>query len=203
MGGKMDYTASGITGFHRRILALFVLLLTLSLTAGAWGGDTSSPASVSDAGLRKVVMDAYEKYKDDTTGKNADYIRALATVDPKIFGITVVTAAGRVYEAGDTGSPVSIQSVSKVFTASLLMQQRGAEFLQKKIGVNATGLPFNSITAIELHDGSAGNPFVNAGAIQSTSWVKARDSGERWSRIKANMDAYAGRELSLKEETSQ
>ncbi len=197
---RMDYTPLMITRFQSRFLALFVLLLTLSLTAGAWARDTSAPASISDAEVQKVVVEAYEKYKNDNTGKNADYIKALATVDPKIFGITVVTAAGRVYEAGDTGSAVSIQSVSKVFTASLVMQQRGAEFLQKKIGVNATGLPFNSIISVELHDGSAGNPFVNAGAIQAASWVKARDADQRWSRIKANMDAYAGRELSLNEE---
>ncbi|RLA80815.1 MAG: glutaminase A, partial [Epsilonproteobacteria bacterium] len=94
---------------------------------------------------------------------------------------------------------VSIQSISKVFTAALVMSEKGSVFIQEKIGVNATGAAFNSIVAIEQHNGSALNPFVNAGAIQTTSWVKAEDSRERWAKISANMSAYAGRNLQLNE----
>jgi len=112
----------------------------------------------------------------------------------------VIEIDGKVIEAGDTKSAVSIQSISKVFTASLVMKEHGAKFLKEKIGANATGLPFNSIIAIELHHGSASNPFVNAGAIQATSWVTAKDSKERWAKIKKNMDEYAGHELAFNEE---
>jgi glutaminase len=150
--------------------------------------------------IQQTLQEAYQKYKNDNSGKNADYIRALAKVDSKIFGITIVDAKGNVYEIGDTQKKVSIQSISKVFTAALVMSERGANFLQTKIGVNATGLPFNSIIAIELHNGSASNPFVNAGAIQSTSWVKAKDSKERWLKIKSNMSAFAGRNLQLNQD---
>ncbi|WP_456450199.1 glutaminase A [Hydrogenimonas sp.] len=177
------------------VAALFVLLFSSQLLARDVSG-----LGLSDAKIRQVVTEAYEKFKDDDSGKNADYIRALAKVDPKIFGIAVVTKEGKVFEAGDTKAEVSIQSISKVFTAALVMQEHGAKFLQKKIGANATGLPFNSIIAIELHGGSASNPFVNAGAIQSTSWVKAKDSKERWAKIKKNMDAFAGRTLPFNEE---
>ena len=184
-------------GTRRRLLVrmLFFMALLLPLQLPARSG-----TSLDTAKIRQVVQEAYEKFKNDNEGKNADYIKALAKVDPKIFGITVVTCDGRVIEAGDTKSAVSIQSISKVFTAALVMQERGADFLQKKIGANATGLPFNSIIAIELHGGSASNPFVNAGAIQSTSWVKAKDSKARWAKIKANMDAFAGHELAFNQE---
>ena len=155
--------------------------------------------SLTEARINAVLKEAYEKFKNDQGGKNADYIKALAEVDPKIFGITLVTPDGKVYEIGDTKAEVSIQSISKVFTACEVLQERGAKFLQEKIGVNATGLAFNSIIAIELHNGSASNPFVNAGAIQATSWVEAKDSKERWDKIYKNMDDFAGKKLNFNE----
>ncbi len=189
--------------FQRISLILLVLLFGLTLCAGCWARGTLAPNVISGTDIKKVVLEAYEKFKNDNEGKNADYIKALAKVNPGIFGITVVTAKGDVYEAGDTGAAVSIQSISKVFTASLVMQEHGAKFLQEEIGANATGLPFNSIIAIELHGGSASNPFVNAGAIQATSWVKADNSAQRWKKIKANMDEYAGRKLQFNQEVYQ
>lgn len=150
--------------------------------------------------INKVLKEAYNKYKGDVGGKNADYIKALAIVDPNIFGITLVDKNGKIYEIGNTKKEVSIQSISKVFTASLVMQDHGDKFVQSKIGVNATGAAFNSIIAIELHKGSASNPFVNAGAIQSTSWVSAKNSKIRWNRIKHNMDNFAARKLKLNED---
>jgi len=156
-------------------------------------------ASLTEARINAVLKEAYEKFKNNQDGKNADYIKALAIVDSKIFGITLVTPDGKVYEVGDTKDVVSIQSISKVFTAAKVMQEKGDKFIQEKIGVNATGLPFNSIIAIELHGGSASNPFVNAGAIQATSWVKAKDSKERWAKIYSNMDDFAGKKLGFNE----
>lgn len=154
---------------------------------------------LTEVQINKVLHDAYNKFKDDNGGKNADYIKELAIVDPKIFGISIVTADGKVYEVGDTTAAVSIQSISKVFTAAKVMQEKGDTFVQEKIGVNATGLAFNSVIAIELHGRTASNPFVNAGAIQSTSWIKAKDSKERWAKIKENMNDYAGRKLPFNE----
>ena len=156
-------------------------------------------ASLSETRINAVLKEAYEKFKNNQDGKNADYIKALAIVDSKMFGITLVTPDGKVYEIGDTKDVVSIQSISKVFTAAKVMQEKGDKFIQEKIGVNATGLAFNSIIAIELHAGSASNPFVNAGAIQATSWVKAKDSKERWAKIYSNMDDFAGKKLGFNE----
>lgn len=153
----------------------------------------------SDDAIMKVLMEAYTLYKDEKSGKNADYIKALAEVDSELFGITLVTTDGKVYEVGNVESEFSIQSISKVFTFAKIMETYGPQDVQKKVGVNATGLAFNSIIAIEQKSGSASNPFVNAGAIQSTSWVQAKDSKERWAIIKANMDAFAGRHLNFNE----
>ena len=186
------------------VCASFVLLSTTPAEAKAPLTTTVKTQAVQNASLteeriKAVLKDAYAKFKDNQDGKNADYIKALAIVDPKIFGITLVTPDCKVYEVGDTKQVVSIQSISKVFTAALVMQEKGDEFIQEKIGVNATGLAFNSIMAITLHNGSASNPFVNAGAIQATSWVDAKDSKERWAKIYANMDAYAGAKLGFNE----
>ena len=155
--------------------------------------------TLSDERINAVLKEAYEKFKDNQEGKNADYIQALAIVDSKIFGITLVTPNGKIYEIGDTKEVVSIQSISKVFTVSKVIQEKGEKFVQEKIGVNATGLAFNSIMAIELHGGSASNPFVNAGAIQTTSWVEANNSTERWAKIYSNMDDFAGKKLDFNE----
>ena len=194
-------------GRTKKILNAFVLAMTVMTITAAKGPLSVAPiaahrsdtASMQTPRIETVVKEAYETFKNDKSGKNADYIAALAEVDPKIFAVSIVTADGKIYEIGDTKAEVSIQSVSKVFTAALVMQEKGADFLQKKIGVNATGLPFNSVMAIELHEGSASNPFVNAGAIQAVSWVEAHNSSERWLKIKKNMDEFAGRTLSFNE----
>ncbi len=170
-----------------KILVSIVVFCSLSLSA----------TELSREKIDQVLLEAYGKYRGDMGGENANYIKALEIVDSNIFGITLIDNKGNIYEVGDTTSVVSIQSISKVFTAALVMSEKGSSFVQEKIGVNATGAAFNSIAAIEQHNGSASNPFVNAGAIQTTSWVKAEDSRERWAKISANMSAYAGRNLQL------
>ncbi|MEA1918563.1 MAG: glutaminase A, partial [Campylobacterota bacterium] len=185
----------------KTLLSLLVVV-SFVFVSNIWAKDTSAlqtTASLTDTRIQTVLMEAYNKFKDDDGGKNADYIKELAIVDPKIFGISIVTADGKIYEVGDTEEVVSIQSISKVFTAALVMQEKGDKFVQEKIGVNATGLAFNSVIAIELHGRTASNPFVNAGAIQSTSWVDAKNSQQRWLKIKNNMNDYAGRKLPFNE----
>ncbi len=177
---------------------IFKIVFSL-LLVGVLSGSLFA-AELTPERINQVLKEAYNKYKGDMGGANADYIKALAIVDSNIFGITFVDTEGNVYEFGDTKKVVSIQSISKVFTAALVMSEKGSKFVQEKIGVNATGAAFNSIIAIEQHGGSALNPFVNAGAIQSTSWVQAKDSDERWSKISANMSAYAGRQLKLNDD---
>lgn len=157
---------------------------------------------VEDSGvdLQRVVNEAYAKYKDLKDGKNADYIPILATVPSDLFGVVIVTRDGRIYTRGDVDYKFSIQSVSKPFTASLVMQQQGPEAVAKKIGVEPTGLPFNSKIAIELLQARSVNPSVNAGAIAAVSMVHAKSEQDRWKQVLQNLSDYAGNNLKLMDE---
>ena len=134
--------------------------------------------------LNDVVNEAYEKIKGDDGGNNADYIPFLAKVPSKLFGISVCLPDGEIVEAGDTDYVFGIESVSKVPTAILAMQQYGADTILQKIGADATGLPFNSIMAILLENDHPSTPLVNAGAITACSMVKPVGNSDcKWKSI--------------------
>jgi glutaminase len=153
--------------------------------------------------VQKAVDAAYAKFRTLKEGKNADYIPALAKVDPTLFGIAVVTADGKVYTAGDVKTEVSIQSISKVFTMAQVIQEQGADSIAKRIGVDATGARFNSIIAIEGVRSVIGsgapemNALVNPGAISATSMVTGRSSDDVWKKIIGFHNDAAGRNLSV------
>lgn len=140
---------------------------------------------------------SYERYRGDTSGQVADYIPALAEADPRLFGLSVADVHGSVHEAGDAGHPFSIQSISKAFVFALVDQALGHDTVRRRVGVNNTGLPFNSILAIELHDGSPMNSMTNAGALATTSLIPGADAEERWDCIQHGLSRFAGRELTL------
>lgn len=152
------------------------------------------------AEIQAALDAAYTKYKSLQEGANADYIPALAKVDPNIYGIALVTPDGEVYTAGDIKSEVSIQSISKVFTMALVMDEKGPKSLSSNMGVDATGQVFNSIVAVEQYKGAEMNPLVNAGAITATSMVSGGSREEIWSKILNYYNAFAGRELTVNEE---
>jgi len=184
--------------FKAAALSLGLLVASLSLA------QTSKPAAASGkSDLQGVVNAAYTKFKDDSEGKNADYIPALAKVDPKLFGIALVTVDGKVYTAGDIKTEVSIQSISKVFTMAQVIQEQGPESIEKQIGVDATGARFNSIIAVEAVKTVVGtgapemNALVNPGAISATSMVKGASADEVWKKISDTYNDYAGRPLTV------
>jgi glutaminase len=150
--------------------------------------------------FQQVLKEAYETFKGVNEGKNADYIPFLAKADPNLFGIVIATVDGKVYEIGDSKYPFSIQSVSKVFTFAHVLQTLGSNAVEEKIGVNATGLPFNSLIAIELNQTRSVNPLVNAGAITTVSFVPGNTPEERWNQIIGTMSDFADRPLSVQEE---
>ena len=164
----------------------------------------TAPSELSPAAIQGAIDAAYAKFKDLKEGANADYIPALAKVDSNIFGIAVVTADGRIYTKGDITSEVSIQSISKVFTMAKVMQEQGPEAIVKTIGVDATGLRFNSIIAVEIAQKALGgpeiNPLVNPGAITATSMVKGNNRAEVWNSILNFHSDFAGRPLKVNEE---
>lgn len=162
---------------------------------------TSSASAASPPHPYQAAVDAaWERYRTLDEGKNADYIPALAKVDSKLFGIALVTVDGQVFQKGDLGSPFSIQSISKVFTLASVLETSGAKAVMDKLGVDATGQVFNSIVAIESMKGREMNPFVNPGAIAATSLVEGRTAEEKWARILAIHEAFAGRKLTVDEE---
>jgi len=150
--------------------------------------------------INSALKAAYAKYKDLQEGANADYIPALAEVDPNIFGIVLVTVDGKVYTIGDITSEVSIQSISKVFTMAKVMQDLSPQAIYDNMGVDATGQVFNSIVAIEQYKGAEMNPLVNPGAIAATSMVAGKTADEVWAKIIGTYNDYAGRELTVLED---
>ena len=153
--------------------------------------------------MQQAVDGAFAKFKDLKEGKNADYIPALAKVDPNLFGIAVVTTDGKVYTAGDVSTEVSIQSISKVFTMAQVIQEQGLESVEKRIGVDATGARFNSIIAVEGVRTVVGtgapemNPLVNPGAISATSMVTGASADDVWRKIIGFHNDAAGRSLNV------
>ena len=186
----------------RRILTIIcVALLGLTLTVGA---AEAPQTGFTETGINAALQAAYAKYKDLKEGKNADYIPALAKVDPNIFGIALVTADGKVYTAGDIKSEVSIQSISKVFTMAKVVEEQGLDAIAKRIGVDPTGMRFNSIVAVEwaqkLLGGPEINPLVNPGAITATSMVAGANRDAIWKSILGFYSDFAGRSLAVNQE---
>ena len=146
---------------------------------------------------------AFKQFQNLKEGKNADYIPALAKVDPNLFGIALVTVDGKVFTAGDMKTEVSIQSISKVFTMAQVIQEQGLEAIEKRIGVDATGARFNSIIAIEGVRSVVGtgapemNALVNPGAISSTSMVLGSNADAVWAKIMGFHNDAAGRSLTV------
>jgi glutaminase len=174
-------------------------LAVVSLATGvAIARDMS--AGLSEAQINAALDSAYARFKDLKEGANADYIPALAKVDPNIYGIALVTTDGRVYTKGDVSSEVSIQSISKVFTMAKVIEERGTGAIAQNMGVDATGQVFNSIVAIEQHKGAEMNAMVNPGAITATSMVSGGSRDEIWNKILGYYGDFAGRPLSVNRE---
>jgi glutaminase len=186
-----------IEGFRRVSVGAALVAIVMAAVARPHVG------AQAPSGIQSAVDAAHAKFRTLKEGKNADYIPALAKVDPNLFGIAVVTADGKVYTAGDVKTEVSIQSISKVFTMAQVIQEQGLEAIEKQIGVDATGARFNSIIAVEAVRTVVGsgapemNPLVNPGAISATSMVRGAGADEVWKKIIGFHNAAAGRELTV------
>jgi len=178
-----------------------VVAVALSFAATpAFARKAAVAEALAPANIEAALDTAYAQFKGLQEGKNADYIPALAKVDPNIYGIALVTADGRVYTKGDITSEVSIQSISKVFTMAKVIEEQGPDAIANNMGVDATGQAFNSIVAIEQHKGSEMNAMVNPGAITATSMVSGATRDEIWNKILSYYGDFAGRPLSVNQE---
>jgi len=159
----------------------------------------SSPVAPRKEMAESVVKQAYEKFKGETKGKNADYIPYLAHVDSKLFGIAIVTTDNNSLTMGDVNYSFSIQSISKVFSLALAMEELGPDKVFEKIGSEPTGRAFNSPIAVVDMPTHTANPLVNAGAIATVSLISGGPD-EKWNKILNFYSKAAGEKLTLIDE---
>lgn len=150
--------------------------------------------------VRALVTEAHERFRANTEGENSRVYPALARVPSKLFGICVIGTGGHVYPAGDAEHEFAIMSVSKPFIFALVCEALGVEEARQRIGVNATGLAFNSLEGIERNPDGRTNPMVNSGAIATTSLVPGRTLGAKWKFVREGLSRFAGRTLPLNDE---
>lgn len=157
--------------------------------------------NISQEQLASVVEAAYLKFKDDDSGSNANYIPFLADVPSELFGIALTFPSGDIISFGDVGYKFGIESISKVSTALLAMEQHGAANILEKIGADATGLPFNSVLAVLMENNHPTTPLVNAGAISACSMVEPMgDGGMKWDAILSFMSSLTASSLEVEQE---
>jgi glutaminase len=150
--------------------------------------------------VEALLTEAHRRFRVSTEGRNSDVYPALARVPTHLFGICVAGVDGSIHSAGDSDHPFTIMSVAKPFVFALACQARGAEPVRRALGVNATGLPFNALSAVERSPDGRTNPMVNSGAIAATSLVPGATTEARWRFIRDGLSAFAGRTLSLDED---
>jgi glutaminase len=150
--------------------------------------------------VRTLLAETHERFKTNQEGANSNVYPALARVPRTLFGLCVVATNGNVYAVGDSDYEFAIMSVSKPFLFALVCQSLGAEEARRNLGVNSTGLPFNSLAAVERSPDGRTNPMVNSGAIATTSMVPGTTPEARWKFIQDGLSSFAGRTLSLNAE---
>jgi glutaminase len=150
--------------------------------------------------VQALVNEAYERFKANTDGESSRVYPALAAMPEDAFGICVAATDGEVHVAGDAEQEFSLMSVSKPFMFALVCELLGPDDTRARLGVNSTGLPFNSLWAVERAADGRTNPMVNAGAIAATSLAPGDSVADRWRFIRDGLSRFAGRELVLDEE---
>jgi glutaminase len=183
-----------------KLLLVATIIVPSVLPMSAQAQAPRSPVAPRREAVAAVVKEAYDKFKNESRGKNADYIPYLAQVDSKLFGIAIVTTDNQVLTMGDVKYSFSIQSISKVYTLALAMEALGADKVFQKVGSEPTGRPFNSPVAVVDMPTHTGNPFVNAGAIATTSLISGKDADEKWNKILDFYSRVAGEKLILIDE---
>ncbi len=123
---------------------------------------------------KKILDEIYSDIqKHLQNGKVADYIPALAQVEPDQFAMSITMFDGTSYHVGCSDTKFSIQSISKVFTFTKALREYGKD-LYKKVGREPSGNPFNSLVQLEYEKGIPRNPFINAGAIVVTDTLLSK-----------------------------
>lgn len=154
----------------------------------------------AQSAYQEAVNAAHDMFMSNQEGAPADYIPELAKVPAELFGVAIVTAKGETFVAGDVDYAFTIQSVSKPFTAALVMQEQGEQVITEKVGVEPTGQPFNSILATQIIPAVSVNPLVNSGAIATVSLVEAQSAADRFTQIMGFFERMSASKLSVIED---
>jgi len=145
--------------------------------------------------IQITLDDLYRRYHALTDGTVATYIPELGKADPEAFGLALASTDGRLFEAGDCGTPFTLQSISKPFVFGMALEEFGDRAVGSHVGVEPSGDAFN---AIELNATNRPfNPMVNSGAIATTALLHSRLGAETFPFILERLSAAAGRRLEI------
>lgn len=186
--------------FRNKMLVVGFVISTLVTIPLSSLAQKTSPVAPNRPAIEAAVKEAYDQFKSDTGGKNADYIPYLAQVDSKLFGIAIVSTDNQMISMGDTKYSFSIQSISKVFSQALAMEELGQDKFLAKVGSEPTGRAFNSVFAVADMPSHTGNAYVNAGAISTVSLISGATADEKWNKILNYYSRCAGEKLQLIDE---
>ena len=171
--------------------------VSLNATSSSFVSTGRLPASETVAAL---VDEAHARFRANTEGAVSDVYPTLARSPADLFGLSVAGTNGAVHAVGDWDVPFTIMSVSKPFVFAFVCDRLGPEAARDHLGVNATGLPFNALAAVERAPDGRTNPMVNPGAIATTSLVPGATLEARWTFLSDGLSRFAGRALALDEE---
>jgi glutaminase len=146
------------------------------------------------ATVQAWIEEAHARFRANAEGEVSRVYPALAEMPADLFGVCVVGTGGNAFSTGDAEREFTIMSVSKPFAFALLCDRLGPDELRRRIGVNATGLAFNSLAAVESSADGRTNPMVNPGAIATTSLAPG------WEFLHQGLSRFAGRELAFDDE---
>ena len=159
--------------------------------------------NMNSSNIQALLQEAFDLYKNNTDGKNASYIPYLASIPSELCGLAFVSVRGDIYQVCDSHYKYAIESISKIMTLGLALEELGADEVHQKIGADPTGLPFNSVLALELHDDKPLTPLVNAGAISTVSLIHGKDKEERWQKILNFQSQLASDKIELSQEINE
>ena len=148
----------------------------------------------------RLVEQAYDRYRSVGEGELSQTYPVLASADPARFGLAVQGTTGEAITAGDARQPFPLMSVAKPFTFALACEVLGTSVVRDRIGMNATGRPFDSVAAVDGSPDGRTNPMVNAGALATVGLLPGQDAQDRWRGLADGLSRFAGRPLDLDEE---
>ena len=150
--------------------------------------------------VQRYVDEAHQRFRAVNAGERSQLYPPLARVSARLFGICAAGTRGALYATGDADYGFAIMSVAKPFVFALVCETVGADVVRRRLGVNATGLPFNSLAAVERGLDGRTNPMVNAGAIAAVSLASGDGVEAKWTFLREGLSRFAGTELSLDDE---